>query len=153
MSTFFLTKENAAKSKKWCVVDAAGVPLGRLASEVALIIRGKHKATYTPHADDGDFVIVINAAQVKLTGKKWSRKLYHRHSGYPGGLKTVTAERVRSSHPDRLILRAVHGMLPDGVLGHRMRGRLKVYAGGEHPHKAQKPELHTLGSWQVTGQQ
>ena len=146
MSTFFLTKESAAKGKKWRVVDAAGVPLGRLASEVAAIIRGKNKATYTPHLDSGDFVIVINAAKVKLTGKKWSQKLYYRHSGFPGGLKTFTADVVRQRHPERLIQKAVHGMLPYGALGHQMRRRLKVYAGAEHPHQAQQPQAYTAGS-------
>ena len=146
MSTFFLTKDSAFKGKKWRVVDATDVPLGRLASEVAAIIRGKNKATYTPHLDGGDFVIVINAAKVKLTGNKWSGKMYYRHSGYPGGLKEFTAADMRARRPERLVQKAVHGMLPFGALGHQMRRRLKVYAGGEHPHQAQQPQVYQLRS-------
>jgi large subunit ribosomal protein L13 len=126
------------------VVDAKGKTLGRLASEVARILRGKHKPQYTPHVDTGDFVIVINAAQVELTGKKWSKKMYYRHSGYPGGLKVTPAAEMRAKHPERLIELAVKGMLPKNTLGRQQFKKLKVYAGSEHPHQAQKPEVLEL---------
>ncbi len=146
MDTIFQSKEDAAKNKKWRLVDAAGVPLGRLASEVAFIIKGKDKVTYTPNQDDGDFVIVVNAEKVALTGKKMDQKLYHRHTGHFGGLKTTTVKDMLKAHPERVIESAVYGMLPDGPLGRVMRSRLKVYAGGEHPHAAQKPEVHVLAT-------
>ncbi len=148
MSTFFLSKENAAKSKQWRVVDASGVPLGRLATEVATLIRGKHKATYTPHVDGGDFVIIINASKVTLTGNKAAKKTYHRHSGYPGGHKITSFESMIERHPQRVIEEAVYGMLPRGPLGRTMRRRLKVYSGAEHPHGAQQPQAHELRGWQ-----
>lgn len=125
--------------RKWYIVDAKGKTLGRLASEVAKILRGKHKPQYTPHIDTGDFVIVINAAQVELTGKKLTDKVYYRHSGYPGGLKQVTAGELREKRPERLIEFAVKGMLPKGSLGRKQFKKLKVYAGSKHPHEAQQP--------------
>jgi len=131
-------------TRKWYVVDAKGKTLGRLASEIAKILRGKHKPQYTPHVDTGDFVIVINAAQVELTGKKWTDKIYYRHSGYPGGLKQFTASELRAKHPERLIEYAVKGMLPKGSLGRRQLKKLKVYAGADHPHAAQQPEVLEL---------
>jgi large subunit ribosomal protein L13 len=124
----------------WYVVDAEGQVLGRLATRIATLLSGKHKPSYTPHVDDGDFVIVVNAAKVTLTGRKLESKLYHRHSGYPGSLKTVTAGRLLATHPERLIEGAVRGMLPNGPLGRRVLRKLKVYAGPDHPHAAQRPQ-------------
>ncbi|MBN1259400.1 MAG: 50S ribosomal protein L13 [Anaerolineae bacterium] len=127
--------------RKWYIVDATDQTLGRLATEIARMLRGKHKPEYTPHVDVGDFVIVINAEKVATTGRKLDQKLYHRHSGYPGGLKSVTLRRQLETFPDRVIQAAVKGMLPRGPLGRKMFKKLKVYAGPEHPHQAQKPEV------------
>lgn len=132
--------------RKWYVVDAAGQTLGRLASEVASIIRGKYKPQFTPHVDTGDFVVVINADKIQLTGDKWQQKKYYRHSGYPGGLKTTSAQQMLNTKPERLIELAVYGMLPKNRLGERLKSKLKVYAGSEHPHAAQNPEV-----WQLRG--
>jgi len=140
MSTEFVSTEAARESAKWWVIDAAEVPVGRLASEAALVIRGKNKPTYTPNVDGGDFVVVVNADKVVLTGSKLSNKMYRHHTGYIGGLKEVVGGKMLSEKPERLIERAVSGMLPSGVLGHRMMNKLKVYAGPEHPHVAQSPE-------------
>ncbi len=126
--------------KKWYVVDATGKVLGRLASRIAAILRGKHKPIYSPHLDCGDCVIVINADKIKLTGKKWDKKIYYWHTGYPGGLKQRTAREIFQKRPEELIIRAVRGMLPKNKLRDRMMKHLKVYAGPEHPHAAQKPE-------------
>ena len=123
----------------WFVLDARGKVLGRLASEVAKRLRGKHKLTYTPHVDDGDFVIVVNAREVKLTGRKRENKLYYRHSGYPGGIRSVTAGRLIEKQPARYFESVVRGMLPKNPLGRKMLRKLKVYAGPDHPHAAQKP--------------
>lgn len=123
----------------WWVVDADGVTLGRLATEVARRIQGKHKPGYTPFLVTGDHVVVVNAAKVRLTGNKWKEKLYRRHSGQPGGLKEVSASELRARHPERLVEYAVWGMLPKGPLGRRLARRLKVYAGPDHPHEAQRP--------------
>jgi large subunit ribosomal protein L13 len=125
--------------KRWYVVDAEGQTLGRLASVIAATLRGKTKPTYTPHADVGDFVIVVNAEKVVLTGKKETQKLYSRHSGYPGGLQRRSVREVRASHPERIIENAVRGMLPGNVLGKRQFRKLKVYAGPNHPHATQRP--------------
>jgi large subunit ribosomal protein L13 len=125
---------------KWYVVDASGAILGRLASAVAARLRGKHSPLFTPHVDTGDFVIVINADKIRLTGKKWVQKLYQRHSGYIGGLKTTSARELMEKRPEELIRRAVKGMLPKNKLGSRLYTKLKVYKGGEHPHQAQQPE-------------
>jgi large subunit ribosomal protein L13 len=125
---------------KWYVVDASGAILGRLASAVAARLRGKHNPLFTPHVDTGDFVIVINADKIRLTGKKWVQKLYQRHSGYIGGLKTASAKELMEKRPEELIRRAVKGMLPKNKLGSRLYTKLKVYKGGEHPHQAQQPE-------------
>ena len=128
--------------KRNCVlVDAKDQVRGRLASRIALILRGKHKPTFTPFLDTGDFVIVINAEKVHLSGNKLTQKLYHRYSGYPGGQRTRAAGDVLARHPDRLIRQAVKGMMPDGPLGRRQLGKLKVYAGSSHPHTAQQPTL------------
>ncbi|RMG61017.1 MAG: 50S ribosomal protein L13 [Deltaproteobacteria bacterium] len=126
--------------RKWYVVDAEGKTLGRLASEIARILRGKHKPQFTPHVDTGDFVIVVNAEKVKLTGRKLDRKIYYRHSGYPGGIKSVTARKLLEKFPERVIEYAVWGMLPKNSLGRRQFRKLKVYRGPNHPHEAQKPE-------------
>lgn len=125
--------------RHWLVVDAAGIPLGRLSSTVARLLTGKHKPTYAPHMDVGDFVIVINADRAVLTGRKEEQKVYYRHSGHPGNLKSETAAELRSRRPTRLVELAVKGMLPKNRLGRRQLRKLKVYAGGEHPHEAQQP--------------
>ena len=124
-------------AKSWHVVDAADRPLGRVASEVAALIRGKHKPTYEPHLDDGDFVIIINAGKVRLSGRKSEQKVYYRHSGYPGNLRKRTFAEQMARQPERVLERSVWGMLPKGPLGKRMRRHLKVYAGPDHPHQAQ----------------
>ncbi len=126
-------------SRDWYVVDAAGQTLGRLATRVASVLRGKHKATFSPHLDNGDHVIVINAEKIVATGNKMDAKKYYRHSGYPGGLTTTTLREMMEKHPDRAIQYAVKGMLPKNRLGRQMIKKLKVYAGGEHPHSAQQP--------------
>ena len=130
----------AEVERKWYVIDAEGKTLGRLASEVASILRGKKKPIYTPHVDCGDYVIVINAEKVEVTGKKRKEKIYKRHTGYPGGLREITFEKLQAKKPDEIIRHAVKGMLPDGKLGRQMYKKLKVYAGAEHPHTAQQPE-------------
>jgi len=126
--------------QKWYVIDATDVVLGRLATKVATILKGKHKPTYTPHVDTGDFVIVINADKVRLSGNKAASKEYYRHSGFPGGLKMETFTQAMEKHPERVIEHAVKGMLPKNTLGRAMGMKLKVYAGSEHPHAAQQPE-------------
>jgi len=138
--TFQLSTERGLSERRWLVLDADGVVLGRLATKVANLLRGKEKPTFTPHVDCGDFVIVINAAKVKLTGKKESDKIYRRHTGYPGGVRSLRAEEVRAKHPERLIEEAVGGMLPKSRLGRALATKLKIYAGPEHPHQAQRPE-------------
>ena len=132
--------------RKWYVVDADGQVLGRLASEVAQILRGKHKPNYTPHLDAGDYVVVINAERIKVTGAKESQKKYYRHSGYPGALKVRTLQDVRARFPERIVEHAVRGMLPHNALGHRMYRKLRVYAGSAHPHMTNHPEALTLAS-------
>ncbi len=126
--------------KKWFVVDAEGKTLGRLSSGIATVLRGKHKPTYTPSLDIGDFVIVINADKIGVTGKKLEDKVYYSHSSYPGGLKTVPFSKLLAERPEEIIRRAVRGMLPKGSLGRALNKKLKVYAGTEHPHEAQSPE-------------
>lgn len=130
--------------RKWYVIDAKGVVLGRLATTAARLLTGKHKPIYTPFLDTGDHVVVINAAEVHLTGRKEEGKLYRRHSGYPGGLKAVAAGGLRKKHPARLVEEAVWGMLPKTKLGRAMFRKLKVYPGGSHPHQAQKPAVLTV---------
>jgi large subunit ribosomal protein L13 len=132
--------------RKWYVIDAADHRLGRLASEIAQIIRGKNKPTYTPHMDIGDFVIVINAEKVQVTGKKREQKLYRRHSGRPGGMKTETFDKLQARVPERIIEQAVKGMLPKTALGRQLFTKLKVYAGPDHPHQAQRPESITINT-------
>lgn len=138
MKTFSAKNEDV--ERKWFVVDAEDKVLGRLASQIASILRGKHKPIFTRHVDTGDHVVVINAAKVRLTGRKWNQKIYYRHSQYPGGLKQVSAERMRDEHPERIVESAVWGMIPHNRLGRQMIKKLKVYAGSDHPHDAQKPE-------------
>ncbi len=125
--------------RKWYLFDAEGQILGRLATEIATILRGKNKAEYTPHMDMGDFVVVVNADKIVLTGKKEQQKLYRRHTGYPGGLREVPFERMMDKHPERILEKAVRGMLPKNTLGRAMFRKLKVYAGPEHKHQAQQP--------------
>ncbi len=138
MKTF--TAKPGEVESKWYVVDASGCVLGRLASFVATRLRGKHKPVYTPHVDTGDHIIVINADKIALTGRKWDEKLYYRHSGYMGGLKSITAKKLLEKRPGDLVMHAVRGMLPKNRLGRKMFKKLKVYAGSEHPHVAQEPE-------------
>ncbi len=126
--------------RRWRLVDADGQPAGRLAAAIADILRGKDKPTFTPHVDTGDFVVVVNAAKVKLSGRKEDQKIYKHYTGFPGGLKEATARVVRERHPERIITQAVKGMLPKNRLSRQMLTRLKVYAGAEHPHEAQRPE-------------
>jgi|TARA_Y100001933_G_scaffold171787_1_gene169959 large subunit ribosomal protein L13 len=126
--------------RSWFVVDAEDKTLGRLATEIATRLRGKHKPEYTPHVDTGDYVIVVNAEKIRVTGAKTTDKMYYRHSGYPGGIKSRSFEQMRDSHPERIIEKAVKGMMPRNPLGRAMLKKLKVYAGGEHPHSAQQPE-------------
>jgi len=126
--------------RAWFVVDASDLPLGRLASEIATRLRGKHKPTYAPHMDGGDFIIVVNAEKVAVTSDKSQSKIYYRHSGYPGGIKAETFDSLRERRPEAIIERAVTGMLPKTRLGRQMGRKLKVYAGPDHPHAAQKPE-------------
>ena len=143
MKTFSATPDDITHD--WHVVDAAGVPLGRLASHVAQLIRGKHKPTYTPHMDGGDFVVVINASQVKLTGRKIDQKTYFKHTGYMGHESHTPARDLLAKHPDRVIEKAVFGMLPKTSLAkQKLRGKLKVYGGAEHPHAAQQPKPYTV---------
>ncbi len=126
--------------RRWWVVDAADKPLGRLATEVARVLRGKHKAIYTPHLDTGDHVIVINASKVRLTGRKAEQKTYFRHSGYMGGERHIPFRRMIQTHPERVIELAVKGMLPKNTLGRHMRQKLRVYGGSDHPHQGQQPQ-------------
>jgi large subunit ribosomal protein L13 len=136
---------NAATVRRdWYVVDATGKTLGRLASELARRLRGKHKASYTPHVDTGDYLIVLNAAKVAVTGRKLTDKLYHHHTGYMGGLKTTTLEKLLQKHPQRAIEFAVKGMLPKNPLGRKMFKKLHVFSGGQHPHAAQQPKALEL---------
>ncbi len=137
MKTFMANNQTVQHG--WFVVDASGLTLGRLATQVAILLRGKHKPTYTPHVNCGDNVIVINADKIKLTGNKWDDKLYRHHSDYTGGLRTLTAKEVMTKYPTRMVEEAIKGMLPHTKLGDQMRKQLYVYAGSEHPHAAQKP--------------
>jgi large subunit ribosomal protein L13 len=137
MQTSFAKKEQVERS--WYLVDAEGKVLGRLVTTLATILRGKNKPFFTPHVDTGDFVVVVNASKIQLTGKKWKAKLYYRHSGYPGGLKAISAEQLLKKKPEELIRHAVRGMLPKNRLGRQMIKKLKIYSGAEHPHAAQGP--------------
>ncbi|GAC1572005.1 MAG: 50S ribosomal protein L13 [Polyangiales bacterium] len=143
-STFVATPASAQAARTWFVVDATGKPLGRLASEIAKVLRGKHKPTYTPHCDTGDFVVVVNAGLVKLSGQKLDKKFYYRHSGIPGGFKAVPYRKLLENKPEFPIEKAVKGMLPHNVLGRQMARKLHVYATPHHPHTAQKPQALTI---------
>lgn len=143
MHTTFMQKSHEV-DRKWFVVDAEGKTLGRLSTEVASILRGKHKPTFTPHVDCGDYVIVVNADKINLTGNKLADKKYYRHSGHQGGLKVKTADQMRTTQPERMLELAIRGMLPKGRLGRATGKKLFVYAGAEHPHTAQQPEVFTL---------
>lgn len=141
MKKYTYSAKNSDNEGKWWVVDAEGAVLGRLASQVASRLRGKHNPLFTPHVDTGDWVIVINAEKVNLTGRKWDQKHYYRHSGYIGGLKSITARKLLEKRPEDLVRFAVKGMLPKNRLGRKIFKKLKVYTGGEHPHSAQHPEV------------
>ncbi len=141
MSTYMAKVKEV--ERKWYIIDAEGRPLGRVAAQVASILRGKHKPTYTPHVDMGDHVIVINAEKVVLTGNKLDQKFYRKHSGYPGGLKEVSYKRIMEKTPEKAVMLAVKGMLPNNVLGRTALRKLRVYKGSEHNHEAQQPELWT----------
>ena len=138
MTTY--TAKPADITRDWFVIDATGKPLGRLASTVATRLRGKHKPEFTPHMDTGDYIVVINARNVRVTGNKATNKVYHRHTGYPGGIKSITLDKLRAQKPERVIELAVKGMLPKGPLGRQMFRKLRVYAGAEHNHAAQQPQ-------------
>ena len=133
-------------TRKWHLVDAKGKTLGRLATQVATLLRGKHKPTFTPHVDTGDHVIVVNAREIRLTGKKLKNKTYYHHTGYPGGLRAISAEHLLEKKPTDLVSKAIRGMLPKTTLGKHMAKKLRVYAGSEHPHTAQQPEALTSSS-------
>ena len=142
MKTFMANAQNV--ERKWYVVDAAGMTLGRLASQVAAILRGKNKPTFIPHFDAGDFVIIVNASKVEMTGKKLDQKYYYHHSGYPGGLKSISYRKLMAEKPEFAVKHAIVGMLPKGPLGRQMARKLRVYAGPEHEHAAQQPEVLEL---------
>ncbi|MCR9105847.1 MAG: 50S ribosomal protein L13 [Gammaproteobacteria bacterium] len=142
MKTF--SAKSADVNRDWFVVDASDKTLGRLASEIAHRLRGKHKAEYTPHVDTGDYIVVVNAEKIRVTGAKSTDKMYHHHTGYPGGLKSISFEKLIDKAPERVIQSAVKGMLPRNPLGRAMFKKLKVYAGSEHPHTAQQPQELTL---------
>lgn len=142
MKSYMATTAESRAAKKWYVIDAEGKVLGRLASEIAMILMGKNKPTYTPHIDTGDYVIVINAEKVKLTGKKLEKNTYIYHTGYPGGRREVAFKKLMQEHPERLVEHAVKGMLPKSSLGRNMMKKLRVYRGAEHENAAQKPEVY-----------
>ena len=142
MSTFMAKKEEIKRD--WYVIDATGKPLGRLATKVAMILRGKHKPIYTPHVDTGDFVIIVNADKAILTGKKMDNKIYYSHTGYPGGIKAQNFRSFMSKSPEKVVYKAIWGMLPHNVLGRKMIKKLKIYKGEQHPHEAQQPQSLTF---------
>ena len=139
-----ISRENGLRDRKWVVIDADQRALGRVASRAASLLTGKTRPDYTPNQDTGDFVVIINAAKVKLTGAKAEGKLYHRHTGWPGGIRTTAAGRLLEKRPEKLIEMAVRGMLPKNRLGHQIFNKLKVYRGADHPHAAQKPQAVTV---------
>lgn len=142
MTTFFAKAQD--QERKWFIIDAAGIPLGRIATEAARLLRGKHKPTFTPNVDTGDHVIIINAEKLVLTGNKLNDKVYRRHSGFPGGLKEIPYKKLMQIMPERAMEHAVKGMLPHNKLGAQMYTKLKVYKGESHPHQAQQPEIWTI---------
>ncbi len=143
-ATYLKSREDGLEERRWFLLDAEGAVLGRLATRAANLLRGKSNPAFTPHVDCGDFVIVINAGKVKLTGKKETDKIYRRHTGYPGGVRRLRAEEVRAKRPTKIVEKAIVGMLPKNRLGRALATKLKVYAGAEHPHGAQKPEAAAL---------
>ncbi len=145
MGTYHMKREEALAQRQWYIVDAEGKVLGRLATEVARILRGKHKPSFSPHIDGGDFVIIVNAGRVSLTGKKLEQKIYYRHSEYPGGLRASTAKHMLETKPNNIVQLAVKGMLPKNRLGRELLRKLKVYPGPEHPHQAQNPQPLVFG--------
>ena len=140
MQTYIPSGKNLEQDRKWYVIDADGKTVGRLATEAARVLMGKNKPSYTPFIDVGDHVVVINAEKVVFTGNKWQDKVYRHHTGYPGGLREVTAQKQLQKHPERILESAIRGMLPKTKMGRKMGKKLKVYAGTDHPHKAQQPE-------------
>lgn len=142
MRTFTPTPQDI--ERKWYVVDAEGKTLGRLATQIAIVLRGKNKPEFAPHADTGDFVIVVNAGKVRVTGRKLDQKVYYHHTQYPGGLRSITLREQLKRHPERVIQAAVKGMLPKNTMGRHLMRKLKVYSGSTHPHQAQKPETLTV---------
>lgn len=145
MRTTYMAKPNEVE-RKWYIIDAEGKTLGRLATEAATILRGKHKPEFTPHVDTGDFVVIINAEKIVVTGNKLQDKFYYSHSGYPGGLKKTSLKDMLNKHPERALQNAIFGMLPKNKLGNALQKKLKIYAGAEHPHAAQQPEV-----WELRG--
>lgn len=144
MRTHSTSTAEAREAAKWWIIDMKGQTLGRAATQIASVLRGKHKPTFTPHIDDGDFVVAINVAEVNLTGRKWQDKRYYKHTGFVGGLKEATATEMRERHPEELLRRAVKGMLPSGPLGRAQLRKLKIFAGAEHKHEAQQPQELSL---------
>lgn len=142
MKTLFA--KNTDVDRKWHVIDADGLVVGRLASRVAMVLRGKNKPIFTPHTDTGDFVVIINAEKIRFTGRKMDQKAYYHHTGYPGGIKKKIAKDIMKDHPERIFISAVKGMLPKNTLGRQQLSKLKVYRGAEHPHQAQNPEVLDL---------
>ena len=144
MKKYTYSAKQSDIKEKWIIVDAKGAVLGRLASNIAARLRGKHNPLFTPHVDSGDWVVVVNADKIVLTGRKWQKKIYYRHSGYIGGLKMITAQKLMEKRPEDLIRFAVKGMLPKNRLGRKLFKKLKVYSGDQHPHAAQQPEALAL---------
>ncbi len=144
--TKMTTREAALEERRWYVVDAQGQVVGRVATAVANLLRGKGKKSFTPHVDCGDFVVVVNAAGLRFTGKKLTDKIYYRHTGWPGGIRSETAGKLMGERPERVLRSAVNGMLPKNRLGRQLAGKLKIYRGGDHPHAAQGPTEISLGS-------
>jgi large subunit ribosomal protein L13 len=142
--TYMISRETALAERRWYILDADSRVVGRVATRVANVLRGKHKPTFTPHVDTGDFVVIVNAAKVRLTGAKLTDKIYHRHTGYPGGVRRTSAGRMMNERPERVLRSAIVGMLPKNRLGRRLATKLKIYRGAEHPHAAQKPEALSL---------
>ncbi|HWP57184.1 MAG TPA: 50S ribosomal protein L13 [Candidatus Acidoferrales bacterium] len=143
--TYQITREQALAQRRWVLVDASGRVLGRLASEVARILRGKHKPTFAPHVDGGDFVVIVNASRVRLSGRKLENKEYYRHSEYPGGIRVTKAKELLANRPEELLRLAIKGMLPRNRLGRKLMTKVKIYAGPEHAHQAQQPKSIALG--------
>jgi len=143
--TVTVPQQTLLAARRWYLVDAKGKTVGRLASAIAGVLRGKRNPAFSPHLDSGDFVIVVNAKEVKFSGRKWSDKIYYRHTGYPGGIRQTTAEQLLASRPEEILRKAVTGMLPRTPLGRRMAKKLKIYPGSEHPHTAQQPIACSLG--------